>query len=89
MAGTLTDRDAVERYLAQVLADVLGMSSAQVHPRRPLKRQGLDSLMAVEVRTRVQRDLGMMLPIAKMLGGHSVAELAGEVFSQLGDPGRH
>ncbi|MEU1755647.1 type I polyketide synthase [Micromonospora matsumotoense] len=88
VAGTLTDRDAVERYLAQVLADVLGMSSAQVHPRRPLKRQGLDSLMAVEVRTRVQRDLGMMLPITKMLGGHSVAELAGEVFSQLGDPGR-
>jgi epothilone polyketide synthase D len=88
VAGTLTDRAAVERYLAQVLADVLGMPSAQVNPRRPLKRQGLDSLMAVEVRTRVQRDLGMMLPIAKMLGGHSVAELAGEVFSQLGAPGR-
>ncbi|MFD2767405.1 type I polyketide synthase [Micromonospora eburnea] len=88
VVGTLTDRAAVERYLAQVLADVLGMPSAQVHPRRPLKRQGLDSLMAVEVRTRVQRDLGMMLPIAKMLGGHSVAELAGEVFSQLGAPGR-
>lgn len=86
VAGTLTDRAAVERYLAQVLADVLGMSSAQVNVRRPLKRQGLDSLMAVEVRTRVQRDLGMMLPIAKMLGGHSVAELAGEVFGQLGDP---
>ncbi|GAA4720361.1 polyketide synthase [Phytohabitans rumicis] len=87
VAGTLTDQAAVERYLAQVLADVLGMPSAQVHLRRPLKRQGLDSLMAVEVRTRVQRDLGMMLPIAKMLGGHSVADLAGEVFSQLGDRG--
>ncbi|WP_194821509.1 type I polyketide synthase [Micromonospora sp. S-DT3-3-22] len=88
VAGTLTDRDAVERYLARVLAEVLGMPSAQVHPRRPLKRQGLDSLMAVEVRTRVQRDLGMLLPIAKMLGGHSVADLAGEVFSQLGGAGR-
>ncbi|WP_420118489.1 SDR family NAD(P)-dependent oxidoreductase, partial [Micromonospora sp.] len=88
VAGTLTDRDAVERYLAQVLAEVLGMPSAQVHTRRPLKRQGLDSLMAVEVRTRVQRDLGMLLPIAKMLGGHSVAELAGEVFSQLDEAGR-
>ncbi|GAA4459911.1 type I polyketide synthase [Phytohabitans houttuyneae] len=87
VAGTLTDQAAVERYLAQVLADVLGMSSGQVNLRRPLKRQGLDSLMAVEVRTRVQRDLGMMLPIAKMLGGHSVSDLAGEVFSQLGEPG--
>lgn len=83
VAASLTDRAAVERYLAQVLADVLGMPAAQVQVQRPLKRQGLDSLMAVEVRTRVQRDLNMMLPIAKMLGGQSVAEMAGEVFSEL------
>jgi epothilone polyketide synthase D len=83
VATSLTDRDSVERYLAQVLADVLGLPPAQVHLQRPLKRQGIDSLMAVEVRTRVQRDLGTLLPIAKMLGGQSVAEMADELHSQL------
>ena len=82
-AASLTDRAAVERYLTQVLAGVLGLPPAQVHPQRPLKRQGIDSLMAVEVRTRVQRDLGTLLPIAKMLGGQSVAEMADELHNQL------
>jgi acyl transferase domain-containing protein/NADPH:quinone reductase-like Zn-dependent oxidoreductase len=77
------DRSSVERYLTEVLADVLGLPPAQVHPQRPLKRQGIDSLMAVEVRTRVQRDLGTLLPIAKMLGGQSVAEMADELHGQL------
>jgi acyl carrier protein len=76
----------LERYLSQVLADVLGLSPAQVHPQRPLKRQGIDSLMAVEVRTRVQRDLGTLLPIAKMLSGQSVADMADELFGQLSRP---
>jgi NAD(P)-dependent dehydrogenase (short-subunit alcohol dehydrogenase family) len=79
----LTDRASLESYLTQVLAEVMGMPPAQVHPQRPLKRQGIDSLMAVEVRTRIQRDLGMLLPIAKMLGGQSVAEMAGELHGQL------
>jgi acyl transferase domain-containing protein/NADPH:quinone reductase-like Zn-dependent oxidoreductase/NAD(P)-dependent dehydrogenase (short-subunit alcohol dehydrogenase family) len=79
----LTDRASLEGYLTQVLADVMGLPPAQVHPQRPLKRQGIDSLMAVEVRTRVQRDLGMVLPIAKMLGGQSVAEMAGELHGQM------
>ncbi|HEU5354403.1 MAG TPA: SDR family NAD(P)-dependent oxidoreductase [Actinocrinis sp.] len=83
VAASLTDQAAVERYLTQVLADVLGLPPAQVHPQRPLKRQGIDSLMAVEVRTRVQRDLGALLPIAKMLGGQSVSDMAEELHGQL------
>jgi acyl transferase domain-containing protein/NADPH:quinone reductase-like Zn-dependent oxidoreductase/NAD(P)-dependent dehydrogenase (short-subunit alcohol dehydrogenase family) len=82
-AAPARDRASLESYLTQVLADVMGMPPAQVHPQRPLKRQGIDSLMAVEVRTRIQRDLGMLLPIAKMLGGQSVAEMAGELHGQL------
>jgi phthiocerol/phenolphthiocerol synthesis type-I polyketide synthase C len=82
-AAPLTDRASLERYLSQVLADVLGLPPTQVHLQRPLKRQGIDSLMAVEVRTRVQRDLGTLLPIAKMLSGQSIADMADELLSQL------
>ena len=73
----------MENYLTGVFAEVLGLSSAQLHLKRPLKRQGIDSLMAVEVRTRVQRDLGTLLPITKMLGGQSVAEMADDLHGQL------
>ena len=79
----LTDRDSVETYLTGVFAEVLGLSSTQLHLKRPLKRQGIDSLMAVEVRTRVHRDLGTLLPITKMLGGQTVAEMADELHGQL------
>ncbi len=86
-ATSLTDRDSVENYLTQVFAEVLGLPSAQLHLQRPLKRQGIDSLMAVEVRTRVQRDLGTLLPITKMLGGQSVAEMADDLHVQLNSQG--
>jgi epothilone polyketide synthase D len=82
-ATSLTDRADVEKYLIGVLAEVLGMQPLQIHPQRPLKRQGIDSLMAVEVRTRVQRDLGVLQPIAKMLGGQNVTEMTDEVHRQL------
>ena len=87
VAASLTDRDSVQRYLTQVLADVLGLPPAQVHAQRPLKRQGIDSLMAVEVRARVQHDLGTLLPIARILGGQSVATMADELHAQLSAPG--
>jgi NAD(P)-dependent dehydrogenase (short-subunit alcohol dehydrogenase family) len=83
VAASLSDRTSVERYLTQVLAHVMGMQSAQVHPRQPLSRQGIDSLMAVEVRTQVMHDLGQRLPIAGMLGGQNVAEMADELHGQL------
>ena len=86
-AATLTSQAEAEQYLRQVVAAVLGLSVADVQIRRTLKRQGLDSLMAVEVRTRVQRDLGLFLPIAKMLGGQSIADIAADILGQLAGSG--
>jgi len=79
----LHDRAAAEDYLRRVVADVLGLAAANVHARRPLKRQGLDSLMAVQVRSRVQKDLGLMLPIAKLLDGRSISDLVAELTNPV------
>ncbi|WP_328843087.1 SDR family NAD(P)-dependent oxidoreductase [Streptomyces sp. NBC_00258] len=71
-------RDLSE-YLTRKIAEVLGLPLDQVSRNRPLNRQGMDSLMAVAVRTRVQEELGVTMSMAKMLGGQTISELAGEL----------
>ncbi|MCI3275035.1 type I polyketide synthase [Streptomyces cylindrosporus] len=66
-------------YLAGRVAEVLGLPLEQVSRSRPLNRQGMDSLMAVAVRTRVQEETGVTLSMAKMLGGRTITELAAEL----------
>jgi acyl transferase domain-containing protein len=77
------DRASVEAYLVARVAEVLGLPERRVSLRRPLDRQGLDSLMALEVRTRVRRELGVLLPVTRMLGGRDIAGIATEVYDEL------
>jgi epothilone polyketide synthase D len=72
-------------YLVGQVAAVLGLPESQVSARRPLSRQGMDSLMAVAVRNRVQQELGVTLPIAKLLGDRSLTELADELARTLAE----
>jgi epothilone polyketide synthase D len=74
-AGGLGGRTA-EEYLLSHVASVLGVPAERVSTRRPLTDQGIDSLMAIEVRARVRRDLGAALSVRKILGHQTIAELA-------------
>ncbi|BFO19319.1 hypothetical protein SHKM778_57070 [Streptomyces sp. KM77-8] len=58
----LTDR------FTQVVAGVLRMPPEQVDPVTGLGALGLDSLLAMELRSRVQADLGVTLPVVALLG---------------------
>jgi len=49
----------------------------------PLIDLGLDSLMAVDVRTWFLQELGVDLPVLKILGGASVAELVNDAVEKL------
>ena len=69
-------------YLRGVIGQVLGLPPERVHPRRALNRQGLDSLMAVEIRARVRRDLGVDIPIVRFLNGGSPEELAAALLER-------
>jgi phthiocerol/phenolphthiocerol synthesis type-I polyketide synthase C len=42
----------------------------------PLTNFGVDSLMAAELRTQIERDLGIVVPAVELLDGPSVAGLA-------------
>jgi hypothetical protein len=54
-------------------------------PLQPLNELGIDSLMAVELRNRVEGDLKVKVPVAQLLEGVSVQDVAAMVLQQLGD----
>jgi amino acid adenylation domain-containing protein len=71
-------------YLQAQAARVLRLSSdAQVDPQRSLGALGLDSLMAVELAHEIEVSLGMVVPMADLLQGPSVADLASRVLAEL------
>ncbi|GAA4944870.1 hypothetical protein GCM10023238_08710 [Streptomyces heliomycini] len=73
------DPDAREALLTDrfthVIAGVLRMPAEQVDPATGLGALGLDSLLAMELRSRVQADLGVTLPVVALLGNTPVGDL--------------
>jgi phthiocerol/phenolphthiocerol synthesis type-I polyketide synthase C len=74
----------VEQYLVDVTRRVLRMSPAKsLAVDQPLNRLGLDSLMAVELKNRIDADLAVTLPVSKVLLCNGLCHLASDVLSQI------
>lgn len=70
------ERDRLlESYLREQTASRLGLLPQSLDIGAPLHTLGLDSLMAAELRARVEQDLGIEIPVVHLLNGPSVAEL--------------
>ena len=65
----------------------LGAPSSAVSPDQPLLDLGMDSLMAVELRNEVERQLGLTLPVSVLLEGASVRSLAERLAADLASGG--
>jgi acyl carrier protein len=76
-------RAVLEAFLQEHVARILGLASSKLNPQRSLLTLGLDSLMATEIRNRIEASLGVSLPVTTLLQGCSVADLAKEVSSQV------
>ncbi len=67
----------LETYLQGQAASVLKLIRTELlDPQAPLNQMGLDSLMALELRNRVETDLGMNIPMSYFLQGLSVSEMS-------------
>jgi myxalamid-type polyketide synthase MxaC len=66
---------AIDAYLLAEAARVLGIAPDRLDITSPLSSYGLDSLMAVQLKSRLEADLGVVLPIILFLHGPSVEEL--------------
>ncbi|NNB93012.1 non-ribosomal peptide synthase/polyketide synthase [Corallococcus exiguus] len=71
--------EALEEWLRLRLARRLNVAPPVVARDEPLTRYGLDSLAAVELAYEVEQGLGVVLPLHVVLGGSTLAELAGRL----------
>ena len=68
--------EAVRRGCARTRAAVLRLDPATLDVHEPLTAFGIDSLMAVELKNRVDRDLGLSVPLVHYLDGSDLGRLA-------------
>jgi acyl transferase domain-containing protein/SAM-dependent methyltransferase/acyl carrier protein len=87
LAAPADDRPQLLRsYLAEALAGVLGTSAAEMDPDTPLNELGLDSLMTVELKNRIEQEAGVSLPTMELMRGPSLSKLAQLVLEQISGP---
>jgi myxalamid-type polyketide synthase MxaB len=79
-------RAMLQEFLAEQTVRVLALGSTHVLDReRSLLLLGMDSLMATELRNRVQAATKLKVSVSDLLKGVSINQLADTVLGQLGD----
>jgi acyl carrier protein len=78
----------LETHLRDLVAGKLGLAPAGLDVAAPLNSLGVDSLITLELRIQVERELGIVVPVARLLDGPSVVSLAGWLGEQLAHTGR-
>jgi amino acid adenylation domain-containing protein/non-ribosomal peptide synthase protein (TIGR01720 family) len=82
-AAAIMSAAHLRAWLRSLLAARLGVEIAQIDDGRPVSRYGLDSLAAIELTHAIEACLGVALPMATLLQGPSVNELADVLWERL------
>jgi acyl transferase domain-containing protein len=78
-----TRKALIEDYLRDLVARSFRMPVAKISTEQPLNSMGIDSLTAIEVKRRVESDLGVIVPVVALLQGPSIAQLAELLLDEL------
>jgi acyl transferase domain-containing protein/thioesterase domain-containing protein len=76
-------RRMLERYVSEQLADILKRPQELIDTHEPLQSIGMDSLMATELKYRIETDLAIALDIRSVEPGYSLTSLIDDVLSTL------
>ncbi|OHB69486.1 MAG: hypothetical protein A2V70_10225 [Planctomycetes bacterium RBG_13_63_9] len=80
----LPERTALlQDYFVDELARIMGIEPASLDVQQPLNMLGLDSLMAIELKTNLETQLMFDLPMARFLESPSVVTLAGHAAESI------
>ncbi|WP_281291094.1 type I polyketide synthase [Streptomyces montanus] len=84
LGSPLARRTALEAYLAEQMATVLQSGSTRLDPQTPLRSLGFDSLLSMELRTRLQAALGIKLANNFVWQHPTIAALATGLADKMG-----
>src|SRR5262249_41132133 len=73
----------LEGYIRDVVARATRTSPGRIDSQQSLVNLGLDSLMATEMRNRIHADLGLNVPLAKLMDSASLSAFVAFVAEQL------
>lgn len=76
-------RAYLEEYLQELVARVFRLELQHVDPAQPLNLLGLDSIMALEIKTSLHDEVGVALPLVAILRGPSIAQLVAQILEEL------
>jgi myxalamid-type polyketide synthase MxaE and MxaD len=74
----------VTNFLRDLVATQAGFARSKLEVHRPLTSLGLDSLMTLKIKNRIESSLGASVPTTLFLQGITTAQLASRVISMLG-----
>ncbi|WP_204803654.1 type I polyketide synthase [Mycobacterium riyadhense] len=82
----LADHERPARLAAAIADEIRSVlrSTEPIDHDRPLESLGLDSLMALELRNRLEANLGTTLPVALVWAYPTITDLAGALCERLG-----
>lgn len=70
-------------YLRQALGAILGFPAQDIDPLRSMSEFGVDSLMALEFKNRIDSELGISIPMVRFLQGPRLEEIAAQIAQGL------
>ncbi|MDM9383687.1 beta-ketoacyl synthase N-terminal-like domain-containing protein [Chlorogloeopsis sp. ULAP01] len=69
----------LETYMSTLFGQVTGLSTANLDLQQPLYRLGFDSLMAVELRKQIEKDLDVVIPL-EIFAGLNIAQCVTQIL---------
>jgi amino acid adenylation domain-containing protein/non-ribosomal peptide synthase protein (TIGR01720 family) len=76
-------RRLLEAYLQHYVARTLHLVEGKLHKELSLHKVGLDSLMALELKNRIEQDLEVAISLSMLLEGPSITQLSQQIIAQL------
>jgi myxalamid-type polyketide synthase MxaD len=84
MAPPGARRERLQTWLREQVGQVLRIGPDRVEPSQPLKTMGLDSLLSLELRNRLEAAFAISLPATAIWNYPTVVALAGHLETRLG-----
>jgi len=76
-------RELLQSQLLRLAGEVLEIAAPRIGAATPLTQLGLDSLIAVQLKNRMQKELGLTVPLINTLRGASVASMTDDLMVEL------